>query len=121
MIYRTEIRDKVVCEQAIEEKELCSRINRALKKGKFLLDKNDESSFATVDFDFVVSLLTGKDVDSIFVYQYILNNTEEPESYVLVTYLLEDIVRDTIFDIFDDIPETFVDYGDITSIEYEVE
>ena len=121
MIYRTEIRDKVVCEQAIAEEELCSRINRALKKGKFLLDKNDENSFATVDLDFVVSLLTDGEVDLIYIHQYVLNNTEEPESYVLVTYLLEDIVRDTIFDIFDDIPETFVDYCDITSIEYEVE
>ena len=121
MIYRTEVRSKVVCEQAIAEEELCDKINCALKSGKFLLDKNDESSFAAADLDFVISLLTDEKVDSIYIYQYTLNNTEEPESYVITTYLLEDIVRNIVFDIFDDIPETFVDYGEISLIEYEVE
>ena len=113
MIYRTEIRDKVVCEQAIAEGELCDKINCALRSGKFLLDKNDDSSFAVVDLDFMMDVIQDREPESPFVYINFHGNWE--------SHLLYDIVRDIICDIFYDVPETFVDYGDIVSIEYEVE
>lgn len=113
MIYRTEVRDRAVFEQAIDENILLCEINATLKNMEIYLKKDDKSSCPVIEMDFMMDIIQDKELESPFVYINFHGNWE--------SYLLYDIVRDIICDIFYDVPETFVDYGDIVSIEYEVE
>ena len=113
MIYRTEVRDRAVFEQAIDENILLCEINATLKNMEIYLKKDDKSSCPVIEMDFMMDIIQDKELESPFVYINFHGNWE--------SHLLYDIVRDIICDIFYDVPETFVDCGDIVSIEYEVE